>query len=146
MSRGANPELVQNVFTVNGARWDGGGLAVWDSSLPSVRENEFCSNRVGSDFGFGGGMSVINNCRLTIEGNRFSGNRAQGAIKSGGGALAVNRSRVKMSSNVAQDNQAALGSNVYIWGNATVDMADDNHIDPDTVFERPSQLTHSDRR
>ncbi len=146
VSRGANPELVENVFTENAARWDGGGLAVWDSSLPTVRANEFCANSVGSDFGFGGGMSVINNCRLTVEDNHFSDNRAQGEMKSGGGALAVNRSRIQMSSNVARGNQAALGSNVYIWGNATVEMADDNRIDPDTVFESPSRLTSSDSR
>lgn len=139
ISRGVSPELSDNVFSRNTARWDGGAIAIWDNSSPRVLNSEFSDNTAGSDYGFGAGVSIMNDSRPQIRGNRFVGNQAVGKMKSGGGALAIYRSTPTLVRNTARDNRAKLGCNMYLWGGASAEMQG-NDIEEGTVFIRPSEI------
>jgi len=128
VSRGAVAEIRGCFFAQNTARWDGGGVAIWDSAAPKISSSWFLENTCGSDYGFGGGVSIINNCRPRLEDNRFRANRAYGACESGGGAVAVNRSQPVLVRNSAWGNSASVGAEVYAWAGSNVTL-EENEID-----------------
>lgn len=124
ISRGGKARVSGCSVLRNIARWDGGGIAVWDSSQPDIEDNEILENVAGdgSDYGFGGGISIINNSTARVRSNEVRENRAVGAIDSGGGGLAVNRSSPRITNNLVVDNHCKNGESIYLWSNSEPGM------------------------
>jgi len=128
VDRSATPTIMDSDIYSNVARWDGGGIAVWDSSKPEITKNHIHDNRVGSDYGYGAGISVMNNSKPVIENNVIEANLATGEYESGGGALAINSSEPIVRHNTFRKNVALRGKEVYVWGNSDP-MIEDNELD-----------------
>ena len=118
ISRGASPEMSGSYLSDNRARWDGGGMAIWDSSSPRIRNTCYRRNACGDDYGFGGALSIINNCKPVIIDSEFVENSASGRLRGGGGAIAIHRSHPEIRQSMVRGNTAALGPGIYVWGSS----------------------------
>ncbi len=124
VSRNGRGYFCGNEISQNIARWDGGGMSIWDGSSPKVTGNAFRENCCGSntEYGFGGGISVVKNCRPQIVDNQLTGNRAEGILDSGGGGISVYRSSPEIKDNELRGNSASRGEDIYAWSNSEVTM------------------------
>jgi hypothetical protein len=99
----ANPLIINNTFTNNEAKLDGGAIHTDFNAIADIRENTFVTNRALQ--GSGAGIRVSRSTTpFTIAGNRFDRNTAVFA----GGAISAIAVNVTIQDNVITNNNGGV--------------------------------------
>lgn len=103
----------------------GGGIYL-RSNVAMLNGNNVCSNTVSAWYGgSSGGMFIYSDGTLTLSGNVVQGNTASSTesgspvwYPSSGGGLRLYCNDATLVNNIVADNQAAIGSGLYIYGSS----------------------------
>ncbi|NQX12000.1 right-handed parallel beta-helix repeat-containing protein [Microbacteriaceae bacterium VKM Ac-2855] len=107
-----NRAVVDPLFEGSGF---GGGIAVYDHSEPTIRDNELAGNSASAG---GAGVSIAEGAVVRLTGNRIRANTVTGALAASGGGVYAAHARLRMSGNDVTGNTALVGGGVALLDGA----------------------------